>query len=212
MTATTSQEATPIDAVNSIAQVQTPSPEEVKRALEKAEAKVKAAEYAKNYPYVAKDGFYGPVAISSIREYDDRHIVNLCVRTSKSNPANASISFPTEWKKHEKFSPTQLVNFVIENGYISKIYPTKAEIVGKGVSAAKVNEQIDQAVKEEAKASNIVQDALASINADINSKTKIVMPENSVDEALADLEQREAMKNPEAAAVVGEMVEDDKPF
>lgn len=96
-------------------------------------AKERAMEYAKNFPLVSGDGLFGPVPISNVTDYNDRVIINLCLKTRKTSPRNASISYPKEWNKAGRFKAGDLVNAQITDGYIRKIWPAKvvAPIAGR---------------------------------------------------------------------------------
>lgn len=98
--------------------------------LMSTESKQKAIEYAKNYPLVQNDSsLLGPVSVGNIGRHDDRVIINLCIRTTKSNPLNATISFPADWKKASQFKPGDQVNVKIESGYVRNIWAAKPEIL-----------------------------------------------------------------------------------
>jgi hypothetical protein len=116
------------------------------------ESKQKAIEYAKNYPLVVTDSnFMGPVTVGNIGEYNDRSIINLCLRTARSNPYNATISFPADWRKASMFKPGDQVNIRLENGYVKNIWIAKPESVRTGkISAAVVNQQVAEAIAEHA--------------------------------------------------------------
>ncbi|MEJ1242480.1 hypothetical protein WBG78_30305 [Chryseolinea sp. T2] len=73
-------------------------------------AKERAIEYAKNYPVANTDsGLFGPVSVSNIGSFNDRTMINLCLKTAKSSPRNASISFPSDWSKAKRFRGGDLV-------------------------------------------------------------------------------------------------------
>jgi len=72
-------------------------------------------EFAKHYPVVKQDGYFGPITVGNIGEYDDRDLINLCVKTAKSGDRNAVASFPKSWGKSSLFSPGDQVNIVVEN-------------------------------------------------------------------------------------------------
>ena len=63
----------------------------------------KNEEYAKHYPTVKQDGYYGPITVGNIGEYDGRDLINLCVKTVKSGDRNAVASFPKSWGKASHF-------------------------------------------------------------------------------------------------------------
>jgi hypothetical protein len=95
-----------------------------------SESKQKAIDYAQNYPMVQTDSsLMGPVTVANLGEYNGRAIINLCLRTAKSHPYNATISFPKDWKKASQFKPGDQVNVTIANGYVKNLWPAKAEPV-----------------------------------------------------------------------------------
>src|SRR5690349_9812753 len=117
-----------------------------------SEAKQKAIEYAKNYPLVLADSnFMGPVTVGNIGEYNGRKIINLCIRTAKSDPYNATVSFPTDWKKAVMFKPGDQVNIKVEDGYVKNLWLAKPEPVRTSkISAAMVNQQVAEAMEQKA--------------------------------------------------------------
>jgi hypothetical protein len=133
------------------------------------EKKLKAIDYAKNYPLVTKDSpLMGPVTVGNVGEFNGRVIINLCLRTAKSNPYNAAISFPKDWSKASQFKPGDQVNIRIHDGFVQNIWIAKPEPLRTGtISAAAVNQQVTDAVKElrgaipavvEEKASEVTQE------------------------------------------------------
>lgn len=126
----------------------------------------KAKDYAKNYPLVLADSnFMGPISVGNINEHNGRVIVNLCLVTAKSNPKNASISFPKEWSKATQFKPGDQVNVKIEQGYVKNIWLAKPESVkdAKRVSASKVNEEVGEAMENQA-AEEVVDQTMNEVN------------------------------------------------
>lgn len=117
-----------------------------------SEAKQKAVEYAKNYPLVLADSnFMGPVTVGNIGEYNGRRIVNLCIRTTKSDPSNATISFPLAWKKASQFKPGDQVNIKVEDGFVKNIWLARPEPIRTAkISAAVVNQQVAEAMEQQA--------------------------------------------------------------
>lgn len=117
-----------------------------------SESKQKAIDYAKNYPLVLTDSnFMGPISVGNIGEYNGRKIINLCIRTAKSDPYNATISFPSDWKKAIMFKPGDQVNIKVEEGYVKNIWLAKPEAVRAAkISAAAVNQQVAEAMAEKA--------------------------------------------------------------
>lgn len=115
-----------------------------------SESKQKAIEYARNYPLVQADSpFLGPVTVGNIGEYQGRSIINLCIRTAKSDPYNATISFPSDWKKASQFKPGDQVNVKVEDGYVKNIWLARPEpILTSKISAAAVNQQVAQAMEQ----------------------------------------------------------------
>lgn len=112
-----------------------------------SEAKQKAIDYAKTYPLVEKDTpLMGPVTVGNVSEHNGRTIVNLCLRTKKSDPMNAVISFPNDWAKAKQFKKGDQVNFQIQDGYVKNIWSAKPEVVPSkakpAVSSARVNEDM----------------------------------------------------------------------
>jgi hypothetical protein len=101
-------------------------------------------EYAKNYPAVKQDGYYGPITVGNIGEYDGRDLINLCVKTAKSGERNAVASFPKSWGKASLFAPGDMVNIVVEDGFIKKLTHAKA----KPLSFAAVNREVAEAVEQ----------------------------------------------------------------
>jgi hypothetical protein len=140
------------------------------------EAKQKAIDYAKNYPLVLTDSpFTGPVSVGNIGEFDGRVIINLCLRTAKSEPVNATISFPNDWRKATIFKPGDQVNVKIENGYVKNLWHAKAEPVRTGkISAATVNQQVAEAMDEKA-----AEEAVEEVIAETSQPTT---PANQADE------------------------------
>lgn len=115
-------------------------------------------EFAANYAVITSDGFFGPVSVGNINEYNGRIIMNLCVKTVKSQEKNAAISFPQDWYSHKPFpfATGDQVNILIEEGFVRKAYRAKAKpvstvsavAVNKAVGEAVANIQAEQAVKE----------------------------------------------------------------
>lgn len=115
-----------------------------------SETKQKAIDYAKNYPLVLADSnLIGPVTVGNIGEYNGRTIINLCLRTAKSDPFNATISFPSDWKKAAMFKTGDQVNIQIADGYVRNIWLARPEPIRR-VSAAAVNQQVAEAMTEKA--------------------------------------------------------------
>jgi len=77
------------------------------------------------------------VTVANLGEYNGRAIINLCLRTVKSHPYNATISFPKDWKKASQFKPGDQVVVAIANGYVKNLLPAKAEPV-RSVKTAEV--------------------------------------------------------------------------
>ena len=104
-------------------------------------------EYAVNYPVITKDGFYGPLSVGNIVEYNGRTLMNICVKTSMSGERNAVASYPSAWFTGKKFpfAPGDQVNVIVSNGYISKAFHAKPKTI---ISAAYVNKQVADSVKE----------------------------------------------------------------
>ena len=108
------------------------------------ESKKSNEEYAKHYPVVKQDGYFGPVVVGNLGQYNDRDIINLCLKTTRSNDRNSSISFPRSWGKASAFMPGDLVNVVVEDGYIKKIIHAKP----KPVSFSAINREIAEIVEK----------------------------------------------------------------
>ena len=132
-----------------------------------SETKQKAIEYARNYPLVLADSnLMGPVTVGNIGEYKGRSIINLCLRTVRSNPYNATISFPADWKKASMFKPGDQVNIQIEGGYVRNIWFARPESVRAGkISAALVNQQVAAAMEQKAAVKTVVAEATTSVPA-----------------------------------------------
>lgn len=89
-------------------------------------AQEKAIMYAKNYPTInSQAGLFGPVAVSNLSGFNGRVIINLAMKTARSAPKNACISFPAQWSNASRFRPGDLVNVFVEDGYVRKIWPAK---------------------------------------------------------------------------------------
>ena len=135
-----------------------------------SETKQKAIEYAKNYPLVVTDSnFMWPVTVGNLGEHNGRKIINLCLRTAKSDPYNATISFPSEWKKASIFKPGDQVNIKVEEGYVKNIWLARPEAIrATRISAAVVNQQVAEAMEEKAAdkaVKQIVAEAIRSVPA-----------------------------------------------
>jgi hypothetical protein len=142
-----------------------------------SESKQKAIDYAKNYPLVQADSpFLGPVSVGNIGEYQGRSIINLCIRTAKSDPYNATISFPSDWKKASQFKPGDQVNIKVEDGYVKNIWPARPEPVRTArISAAVVNQQVAQAMEEKA-AEEAVKQVVAEATKSVPVNTEELPP------------------------------------
>jgi len=112
------------------------------------EQKEKAIDFARNYHLVSQDGNYGGITVGNITEYNGRVIINLCLRTAKTNPLNATISYPRDWPIASRFKTSDIVDVIVSNGYVEKIKLTRFMPIGKRLSAAGVNQAIadDQAM------------------------------------------------------------------
>lgn len=130
-----------------------------------SESKQKAIDYARNYPLVQADStFMGPVTVGNIGEHNGRAILNLCIRTAKSDPFNATISFPSDWKKASMFKPGDQVNIKVEDGYVKNIWLARPEPIRvTKVSAAAVNQQVGEALVEMA-----AEDAVRAVVSEAN--------------------------------------------
>jgi hypothetical protein len=117
-----------------------------------SETKQKAIEYAKNYPLVLTDSnFMGPVTVGNVGEFNGRSIINLCIRTANSDPYNATISFPSDWRKASMFKPGDQVNIQIQDGYVKNLWFARPESIRPAkISAAVVNQQVADAMAEQA--------------------------------------------------------------
>jgi hypothetical protein len=78
-------------------------------------------DFAKNYPLAPKDGRYPNIAVGNITEFNGRYIINLCLKTVRSNEngLGASMSHPVEWGM--KYQTGQHVDVLIEKGYVKKL-------------------------------------------------------------------------------------------
>jgi hypothetical protein len=100
-------------------------------------------EYAKNYPTVQQDGYFGPITVGNNGEYDGRDLINLCVKTVKSGDRNAVASFPKGWGKARLFTPGDQVNVVIEDGFVKKMLSFKNKGI-KLVTTSSVNDLLSK--------------------------------------------------------------------
>lgn len=144
-----------------------------------SEAKQKAIDYAKTYPLVEKDTpLMGPVTVGNVSEHNGRTIVNLCLRTKKSDPMNAVISFPNDWVKAKQFKKGDQVNFQIQDGYVKNIWSAKPEVVPSkakpAVSAARVNEDLKR-MEQDIEADKVVKTLVAETEQ--NQVLETVAPE-----------------------------------
>jgi hypothetical protein len=117
----------------------------------------KQAQYAKNYPLVDRDTKaegMGPITVGNIGEYNGRTIINLCLRTKRTEErggGNATISFPSDWPKASAFRPGDMVNVIITDGYVKKIWHVRPEaapsVATKRVSLDAVNTAVAEAIQ-----------------------------------------------------------------
>lgn len=121
----------------------------------------------------ADSNLMGPVTVGNIGEYNGRRIINLCIRTTKSDPSNATISFPLDWKKASMFKPGDQVNIKVEDGYVKNIWLARPEPIRVAkVSAAVVNQQVAEAMEQQA-----IEQAVKQVVAEANQP----VPVNSQD-------------------------------
>lgn len=146
-----------------------------------SEKELQAIAYAKNYPHVVVDTpMMGPFSVGNINEYNGRVIINVCVRTEKSHPRNATISYPKDWPKASQFKPGDQVNIAIEKGLIKRMWHAKAEpvrtvkVTKPIVSAAAVNEEVGQVMEEleaEESVDEIVKEAFELVPQEADANT-----------------------------------------
>lgn len=103
-------------------------------------------EFATNYPVIKTDGFFGPISVGNIVEYNSRIMMNLCIKTNKTGDRNAVSSYPSEWYQFKPF-PFRCgdqVNVLIQDGYVKKVFKAKPTAVST-ISAAVINQEVAEA-------------------------------------------------------------------
>ena len=137
------------------------------------ENKKTSEDYAKNYGVIKSDGFYGPFSVGNISEYDDRDIINICVKTLKSGDRNAMISYPKSWGKASVYAPGDQVNLIVEQGFIKKISHAKPRTIS--FSAASVNREVT-AAGEQAQAESAVDQILKEVAHAVPAEASTLSP------------------------------------
>lgn len=125
-------------------------------------------EFAKNYPLAPKDGRYPNIAVGNITEHNGRYIVNLCLKTVRSNVTGVGtqMSFPIGWGL--KVKTGQHMDVLIEDGYVKKLL---TPMLSKTISVIEASNEavVDSMPNGKSPADQIAELALAKKEAVIET-------------------------------------------
>lgn len=168
------------------------------------------AEFAANYK-VYGDGLASPIAVGNITLYNGRWIVNLAMKTAKSQIKGASISFPEDWGT-PRYSKGDHVGVIVENGYAKKIIALQSAISKSAILEVNSEEVGETEGAAAVPATEVVH--IMNVIEDENSSTGFVDGDTGAEVPVKEAKKAIAAKKKanEAAMVAAGEPDNDLPF